>query len=70
MLEIKRQVLTLEPAETMELERIMIDLDREGAYRFLKQVVYPRLLSSQENRLKSHLDGCPDPTKSFNPGGE
>jgi hypothetical protein len=37
MLEIKKKTLTLEPQEVMELERIIIDDDREGAFQFLKK---------------------------------
>ena len=65
MLEITRKALTLEPQEVMELEGIMTDEDREGAYLFLKRCIYRRLLSSQEDRLKSHLDGDRDPSGSF-----
>jgi hypothetical protein len=55
-LEIGRKTLTLEPEEVLELEKIMTDADREGAYLFLKKYVYRKLMLSQENRLKSHLD--------------
>jgi hypothetical protein len=65
MLEIIRKTLTLEPQEVMELERIIINDDREGAYQFLKKNIYQRFVSSQENRLKSHLDGCSDPVSTF-----
>lgn len=65
MLEITRKALTLEPPEVMEVERIITDEDFEGAYAFLKKNIYRKLLSSQENRLKSHLDGCHDPASTF-----
>ncbi|MBN2467777.1 MAG: hypothetical protein JXD19_06460 [Deltaproteobacteria bacterium] len=65
MLEINKKSLVLEPDEVMELERIMTDEDRESAYLFLKKKIYRRLLSSQENGLKSHLDGCNDPVSTF-----
>jgi hypothetical protein len=65
MLSITHQVLNLEPEEVLELERILTDGDREGAYAFLKKAVYRKLLGSQENRLKSHLDGCADPAGSI-----
>ena len=65
MLNIVKKTLTLEPDEIMELERIITDEDKEGSYQFLKKIVYQRCLSSQENRLKSHLDGCSDPAGSF-----
>ena len=38
MLNIIRKTLTLEPQEVMELERIIIDDDREGAFQFLKRI--------------------------------
>jgi hypothetical protein len=65
MLEITRKAIALEPQEVIELERIIIDEDYESAYRFLKRNIYRKLISSQENRLKSHLDGCHDPASTF-----
>lgn len=65
MLDITKKTLTLELEEVMELERIIVDEDKEEAYRFLKKNLYKRFLLSQENKLKSHLDGCTDPTGSF-----
>jgi len=50
MLEITRKGIPLEAQDVMELERIIIDEDHEGAYRFLKKNIYRRLLSFQENR--------------------
>ena len=65
MLEITQKTLTLEPQEVMEIERIITDENQEEAFIFLKKKIYQRLLASQENRLKSHLDGCNDPATSF-----
>jgi hypothetical protein len=65
MLSITHKVLDLAPEEVLELERILTDEDREGAYAFLKKSVYRKLLGSQENRLKSHLDGERDPAGAF-----
>ncbi len=65
MLDITRRTLTLEPQEVMELERIIIDDDLEGAFQFLKKNIYQRFITSQENRLKSHLNGCSDPVSTF-----
>jgi len=65
MLEITRKALTLAPQEVMEMERIVTDEDREEAFIFLKKKIYQTLLNSQENRLKSHLDGCQDPALTF-----
>ncbi len=68
MLEIKKKTLTLDPQEVMELERIIIDEDREGALQFLKKNIYPRFIASQQDHLKSHLDGCSDPAGAFSQG--
>jgi hypothetical protein len=65
MLEITKKALTLEPQEVMELERIIIDDDREGAFQFLKKNIYQRFVSSQEDHLKSDLYGCSDPVSVF-----
>jgi hypothetical protein len=65
MLEAKREAVALEPQELVELEQIVTDEDRDGAYRFLKERVYKRILSAQGGRLKSHLDGASDPAGSF-----
>ena len=65
MLEITKKTLALEPREVMELERIIIDEDREGAFQFLKKYIYQQFTQSQENRLKSHLDGCSDSVSTF-----
>lgn len=65
MLEITRKTLTLEPQEVMEIERIVTDEDQEDALIFLKKKIYQRLITSQENRLKSHLDGDQRPGSAF-----
>ena len=65
MLEIKRKVLTLEPEEILELERIYTDDDMEGGLEFIKKSIYKKLLSSQEAGLKSHLDVKSDPISAF-----
>ena len=65
MLEITRKTLTLESQEVMELERIVTDEDPAEAFIFLKKKIYQRLITSQENRLKSHLDDCHDPASTF-----
>jgi hypothetical protein len=65
MLEITRKTVTLEPQEVMEMERIVTDKDQAEAFNFLKKKIYQRLITSQENRLKSHLGGCQDPASTF-----
>lgn len=65
MLEITRKSMTLEPEEVLQLESIITDENAAEALLFLKRVVYRRLLGSQENRLKCHLDGEHDPVGDF-----
>jgi len=65
MLKIEKKALVLEPQEVMELERIITDEDREGAYQFIKKNIYRKFTGSEEDRLKSHLDGCGDPAGNF-----
>ena len=65
MLEIRKTVLSLEENELIELERIIIDSDKEEALRFLKKSVYEKILHSQQGKLKSHLDGESNPAVQF-----
>ncbi len=55
MLEIKDSTISLSAEALMELERIIMDRDRDAAYLFLKKNVYKALEVSQEGRMKSHL---------------
>jgi hypothetical protein len=66
MLEIKKTGIALEEFELVELERIIIDSDKDEALRFLKKYVYEKVVHSQQGKLKSHLDGNSNPTESFN----
>ena len=65
MQQAKREAVALEPDELVELEQIITDQDRDGAYEFLKERVYKRIRSAQRNRLHSHLDGASDPAGGF-----
>jgi len=65
ILEIKKSAVALEPEEVMELERIMIDQDREAALAFLKKSIYRKIARSQGDRLQSHLDSGGDPVEKF-----
>jgi len=56
MLEIRKTAVAFDEKDLMELERIMVDNDKDDAVRFLKKCVYDRILHSQQGRLKSHLD--------------
>ena len=65
MLEMRKAAVTLEPAQLMELERIVTDEDRDEALTFLRKHIYNTVLKSQQGRLKSHLDGNTDPVGDF-----
>ncbi len=65
MLEIRNTVLSIEENELIELERIMLDSDKEEALRFLKKSIYEKILHSQQGKLKSHLDGENNPSLRF-----
>lgn len=65
MLEIKKTAISLEEMDIIELERIILDSDKEEALRYLKKNVYDRVLHSQQGKLKSHLDGESNPAESF-----
>jgi hypothetical protein len=64
MVEIRRSTVSLDESDLIEMERILIDSDENGALAFLKKVVHDRILHAQQGRLKSHLDGG-DPVKGF-----
>ena len=67
MLEIRKTAVAFDEKELMELERIMVDNDKDNAMRFLKKCVYDRILHSQQGRLKSHLDTA-NPVEQFKQG--
>ncbi|WP_300667743.1 hypothetical protein [Desulfoluna sp.] len=56
MLKIQDSTLSLSAEELIELERIMMDKDRDAAYLFLKKKVYRKLEVSVEGRMKSHIN--------------
>ncbi len=64
MLEIRKTAVAFGEKDLMELERIMVDSDKDDAMRFLKKYVYDRILHSQQGRLKSHLDAA-NPIEGF-----
>lgn len=64
MLEIRKTAVAFDEKDLMELERIMVDSDKDDAMRFLKKYVYDRTLHSQQGRLKSHLDTA-NPIEGF-----
>ena len=64
MLEIKRTAISLDENDLIELERICIDDDKEGALGFLKKF-YKRIIYSQQGKLKSHLDTGVSPIEGF-----
>ena len=64
MLEIRKAAVAFDEKDLMELERIMVDNDKDDAMWFLKKCVYDRILHSQQGRLKSHLDAA-NPIEGF-----
>ena len=70
MLEIKKTALSFDQEELLELEQIIIDHDEREAFKFLKESVYDKIVSSQQVGLKSHLDTGQDPVKMFAEGGK
>lgn len=65
MLEIRKTVLSIEENELIELERIIIDSDKEEALRFLKKSVYEKIVHSQQGKLKAHLECERNPAEKF-----
>jgi len=64
MLEIRKAAISFDERDIIELERIVMDSDREEALRFVKRAVYDRVLHSQQGKLKSHLDAA-GPVEGF-----
>ena len=66
MLSLKRTAISFNEEELMELERIIMDKDKDEALRFLEEAIYNKILSSQKMKLKCHLDTLgKDPVKLF-----
>ena len=66
MLESRKTAVALEEEELVELQRIIIDRDEKEALKFLKKVVFDKVLRSQKGRLRSHLDtGGESPVDGF-----
>jgi hypothetical protein len=65
VLEVRKTVLSIEENELIELQRIIIDSDKEEALRFLKKSVFEKIMHSQQGKLKSHLEGESHPTEKF-----
>ncbi len=49
MLEIRRTAIFLEEDELRELKKLIIDQDREGAIRYLRESIYDKLIRYQRN---------------------
>lgn len=64
MLEIRKAVVSFDEQDVMKLERIVTDADAAEALRFLKKSIYDRISSSQQGKLKSHLDAT-NPIEGF-----
>lgn len=66
MLESRKTAVVIEEEELVELQRIIIDRDEKEALKFLKKVVFDKVLRSQKGRLRSHLDtGGESPVERF-----
>ena len=66
MLESRKTAVAIEEEELVELQRIIIDRDEKEALKFLKKVVFDKVLRSQKGRLRSHLDtGGESPVERF-----
>ncbi len=58
MLEMRKTALSFDERDLMELDRIITDNDEKEALQYLKKAIYNRILRSQKDRLKSHLDSA------------
>jgi hypothetical protein len=65
MLEIRKTAITFEESDLISLERIVLDSDKDEALRFIKKIVYERILHSQHGKLKSLLDGESNSVQTF-----
>ena len=70
VLEIKKTIVSIDENELIELERIIIDQDKEEALRFLRKSIFEKIRHSQQGKLKSHLDGESNPAEKFNSKAE
>ena len=69
MLESRKTAVAIEEEELVELQRIIIDRDEKEALKFLKKVVFDKVLRSQKGRLSCHLDtGDESPMEKFKEG--
>ena len=64
MLEIRKTAISFDERDMMEIERIVTGGDEKEAIKFIKNSVYNRILHSQQDRLKSHLDTA-NPAEGF-----
>jgi len=65
MIEIRKTAIALDENDLIRLDQIIIDSDETEALKFLRKVVYDRVVHQQQGRLKSHLDTAGDPVSSF-----
>ena len=49
MLEIRRTAIFLDEKELLELERLIVDQDREGAIRYLRESIYDKVVRYQRS---------------------
>ena len=57
-LKVKKAILTFEPEEIMELERILMDRDEKEALEFLRKKVRAKIEAIQKSGMHCH-DMCP-----------
>lgn len=65
MLDIRKAAIAFDENELLELERIVIDDDEKEALRFLRKLVYEKIVYSQQGKLRSHLDTGANPVEGF-----
>ncbi|MFC2014252.1 hypothetical protein ACFLU8_05240, partial [Chloroflexota bacterium] len=64
MLEIRKTAVSFDERDLVNLERIITDADEKESFLFLKKCIYDRILHSQQEKLKSHLDSA-NPVEGF-----
>jgi hypothetical protein len=65
MLEIQKTAIALDEIDLIELERIIIDGNKDDALKFIKESIYEKVVRSQQGKLKSHLNGDNNSAESF-----
>jgi hypothetical protein len=62
----KKEAVSFDEEELLELEIILVDEDSGAALEFLKRAIWKKLEKARQGRLKCHLNaGTPDPLHIF-----